>query len=51
MWLGNAYQWAGETRSVNMGKGGFEFAAVLQVPLSLSHHGYYYCDLYAGLLV
>ncbi|MGB5446744.1 MAG: Fic family protein [Psychromonas sp.] len=31
-WLGNVYQWAGDTRTVNMGKGGFEFAAALQVP-------------------
>ena len=31
-WLGNVYQWAGETRSVNMSKGGFDFASVLQIP-------------------
>lgn len=26
MWLGNVYEWAGLERSVNMGKGGFQFA-------------------------
>jgi len=30
-WLGNVYQWAGELRVVNMGKGGFEFASALQI--------------------
>ena len=30
-WLGNIYQWAGETRTVNMGKEGFEFASALQI--------------------
>lgn len=30
-WLGNVYPWAGELRSVNMGKGGFEFASALQI--------------------
>jgi len=27
LWLGNVYRWAGEERSVNLGKGGFQFAA------------------------
>ncbi len=31
-WLGNVYEWAGTYRTVNMGKGGFEFAAALQIP-------------------
>jgi cell filamentation protein len=31
-WLGNVYSWAGLFRSVNMGKGGFEFAAAKFVP-------------------
>lgn len=31
-WLGNVYEWAGQERSVNMGKGGFAFAAAGQVP-------------------
>lgn len=31
-WLGNVYPWAGQERSVNMGKGGFMFAAAGQVP-------------------
>lgn len=32
LWLGNVYQWAGHERSVNLGKGGFHFAAAAQVP-------------------
>lgn len=32
MWLGAVYPWAGEYRSVNLGKGGFQFAAALLVP-------------------
>lgn len=31
-WLGNVYDWAGEERSVNMGKGDFQFAAAAQIP-------------------
>lgn len=31
-WLGNIYPWAGDVRSVNMGKGGFFFAAAPQIP-------------------
>lgn len=31
-WLGNVYTWAGQERSVNMGKGGFSFAAAGQIP-------------------
>ncbi len=31
-WLGNVYSWAGSFRSVNMGKGGFEFAAAKFIP-------------------
>lgn len=31
-WLGGIYDWAGEYRSVNIGKGGFMFAAAAQVP-------------------
>lgn len=30
-WLSPIYEWAGEERSVNMGKGGFEFAAAAQI--------------------
>jgi cell filamentation protein len=26
LWLGSIYSWAGEYRSVNIGKGGFQFA-------------------------
>lgn len=32
IWLGNVYAWAGEFRSVNMSKGGFQFAGALQLP-------------------
>jgi cell filamentation protein len=32
LWLGNVYEWAGRERSVNLGKGGFHFAAAAQVP-------------------
>lgn len=31
-WLGGIYDWAGDYRSVNIGKGGFLFAAAAQVP-------------------
>lgn len=31
-WLGDIYPWAGEYRQVNMGKGGFMFAAANQIP-------------------
>lgn len=31
-WLGNVYEWAGQERSVNMGKGGFSFAAAGRIP-------------------
>ncbi len=31
-WLGGLYEWAGEYRGVNLGKGGFMFAAADQVP-------------------
>lgn len=32
IWLGNVYDWAGQERSVNMGKSGFEFAAAQTIP-------------------
>lgn len=35
-WLGNVYPWAGQERSVNMSKGGFQFAAAAQVPRLLA---------------
>lgn len=31
-WLGNIYPWAGDVRSVNLGKDGFFFAAAPQIP-------------------
>jgi cell filamentation protein, protein adenylyltransferase len=35
-WLGNIYDWAGDERSVNMGKGDFQFAAARQIPALLA---------------
>ncbi|SFE51200.1 Fic/DOC family protein [Paracidovorax wautersii] len=32
MWLGNVYLWAGQERSVNLGKGGFQFATAGLLP-------------------
>jgi cell filamentation protein len=32
MWLGNVYAWAGQERSVNLGKGGFQFATAGLLP-------------------
>ena len=31
-WLGNVYEWAGQERSVNIGKGDFQSAAAAQIP-------------------
>jgi cell filamentation protein len=31
-WLGSIYSWAGEYRGLNLGKGGFQFAAATEVP-------------------
>jgi cell filamentation protein len=36
LWLGNLYDWAGQQRSVNMGKDGFQFAAAAQIPRLLA---------------
>ena len=30
-WLGNVYEWAGKIRSIDMGKGGFQFMSPLQI--------------------
>ncbi len=35
-WLGNVFAWAGQERSVNMGKDGFMFAASAQIPRLLA---------------
>lgn len=35
-WLGNLYDWAGQERSVNLGKDGFHFAVAAQVPRLLA---------------
>ena len=31
-WLGNVYEWAGQYRTVNVGKGSFQFAAAHLIP-------------------
>lgn len=36
LWLGNVYAWAGQERSVNLGKGGFQFATASLLPGLLS---------------
>lgn len=36
MWLGEVYDWAGITRTVNLGKGDFFFAAANQIPKLLT---------------
>jgi len=36
LWLGNVYAWAGQERSVNLGKGGFQFATAALLPGLLS---------------
>lgn len=38
-WLGNVYEWAGQYRSVNMGKGDFQFAAAHLVPKLMQTFG------------
>jgi len=35
-WLGNVYQWAGAPRSVNLSKGGFDFAMARVIPTLLA---------------
>ena len=37
-WLGGIYPWAGEYRSVNMGKGGFQFASAPRVPRLMAEY-------------
>lgn len=32
LWLGNVYDWAGQERAVNLGKGGFQFATASLLP-------------------
>lgn len=39
MWLGNVYEWAGRERSVNVGKGGFQFASAALLSGLLSTFG------------
>jgi cell filamentation protein len=37
-WLGDIYEWAGNYRSVNMNKGGFQFAAAHRIPGLMSDY-------------
>ncbi len=36
-WLGNVYAWAGQYRTLNMGKDGFQFASVSQIARLLAN--------------
>jgi len=45
-WLGNVYDWAGEERTVNLSKGGFQFAAAPQIPKLLSQFEQGYLNKY-----
>ena len=38
VWLGSIYSWAGQYRQVNIGKGGFMFAAATGVALACWQH-------------
>jgi cell filamentation protein len=42
LWLGNIYDWAGEIRTVNMSKGGFQFAGAAHITkqIELFEQGY-----------
>ncbi|MCT7945586.1 Fic/DOC family protein [Shewanella septentrionalis] len=48
-WLGNVYYWAGERRTVNMGKGGFEFTAAAQILKCLTQFEKEYLSKFNGL--
>lgn len=48
-WLGNVYYWAGELRTVNMGKGGFEFTAASQIPKCLAQFELEYLSKFNNL--
>ena len=37
-WLGNVYEWAGQYRTVNMGKGSYQFAASHQISVRIRRH-------------
>ena len=45
-WLGNVYAWAGRQRSVNMGKGDFQFATATQIPHCLKELDEKYLEKY-----
>lgn len=45
-WLGNVYTWAGQFRSVNMGKDGFPFAAANLIPKLMSDFDENYLQRY-----
>ena len=49
LWLGNLYEWAGEYRSVNMSKGGFQFASATHLPALFADFERRYLSLFNDL--
>lgn len=49
-WLGNVYEWAGQYRSVNMGKGAFQFAAAHLVPKLMPEFSEKFLSVYTPCL-
>ncbi len=47
-WLGNVYDWAGEYRSVNMGKDGFQFAAAHLIHGLMETFGHDFLSIYTA---
>ena len=45
-WLGNVYEWAGNYRSVNMGKDDFQFAAAHLIPKLMQDLNEQFLDVY-----
>lgn len=45
-WLGNVYEWAGQYRSVNMGKDNFQFAAAHLIPKLMQQFNDQYLAVY-----
>lgn len=45
-WLGNVYEWAGQYRSVNMGKDNFQFAAAHLIPKLMKQFNDQYLAVY-----
>lgn len=49
IWLGNVYDWAGELRTVNMSKDGFQFASALYLPKLIQDFEKSYLSKFEGL--